>query len=48
MEATQDAEQAGDWLHGAMIECQAELSEHVDVPLEGLHLDTDDQNAAWS
>jgi hypothetical protein len=44
MEATEEAEQASDWLHGAMIECQAECSEHVDVPLEGLDFGTDDAN----
>ena len=45
MEATSETEQ-GDWLEGAMIEFGGEISEHADVPLEGIEFGDDDVNVA--
>jgi hypothetical protein len=45
MEATSDNEQS-DWLAGAMVEFGGEISEHADVPLEGIEFGDDDANVA--
>ncbi|HEV2782085.1 MAG TPA: hypothetical protein VGX25_22060 [Actinophytocola sp.] len=46
MEATSETESGDDWLAGSMIEFGGEISERVDLPLEGIEFGADDVNVA--
>jgi hypothetical protein len=45
MEATAESGAGDDWLAGAMIEFGGEITERVDVPLEGLEFGSEAEEA---